>query len=176
MNQHATIIRLISGVQNIANSDPDVGDLLKVFFLPNFNFLLAQVIIRDIDLSEHTSTVGMEAWGTLTMKFLMNGGLIIWTTDVANIEIREETMENKMLTFGLLTPEIDSARSKMEHSEYKVHDDCISEAIGQIRNNIYCGSGNSGPILSRNSINLLVRGWWCTGVEINLEHQRDSVE
>ena len=85
--------------------------------------------------------------------------------DCANIEIREETVEDNMLTFGLLTPEIDSARSKMKHSEYRVLDDCLSEAIGQIRNNTYCGSDTSGPILSRNSINLLssglvmYRGW-----------------
>ena len=63
------IIRLITRVQHFANNDPDVGDLLKVFFLPHYNFSLAEVIIRANDLSEHT--------GTLTMKFLMNGGLII---------------------------------------------------------------------------------------------------
>ena len=78
--------------------------------------------------------------------------------DGANIEIREETVEDNMLTFGLLTPEIDSARSKMKHGEYKVHDDCLLEAIGQIRNNMYRGSDTSGPILNRNSINLLSSG------------------
>ena len=144
------IIRLITGVQHVANNEPDVGDLLKVFFPPNYNSSLAEVIIWANDFWEQTSTVGMEASGTLTKKFLMNCGLIIWTMDGANIEIREETVEDNMLTFGLLTPEIDSAHSKMKHGEYKVHDDCLSEAIGQIRNSMYYGSDTSGPILSRN--------------------------
>ena len=78
--------------------------------------------------------------------------------DGANIKIREETVEDNTLNFGLLTPEIDLARSKMKLGEYKVHDDCLSEAIGQIRNNMYCGSDTSGPILSRNLINLLSSG------------------
>ena len=43
---------------DVPNDDPDVDDLLKVFFLPNCNFSLAEVIIRAHDLSEHTSTVG----------------------------------------------------------------------------------------------------------------------
>ena len=88
----------------------------------------------------------------------MNGGLIIWTMDGANIEIREETGEDNMLTFGLLTPEIDSARFKMKYGEYKVHNNCLSEAIGQIRNNMYSGSDTSGPILSRKSTNLFRSG------------------
>ena len=70
----------------------------------------------------------------------MNGGLIIRTMDGANIEVREETGEDTMLNFGIPTPEIDSARSKMKYSEYKVHGDRLSEAIGQIRNIMYTQS------------------------------------
>ena len=71
----------------------------------------------------------------------------------ANIEIRAETGEDNMLTLRLLTAEIDSIRSKMKYGEYKVHDDRFSEAIDQIRNNIYCDSDTSGSILIRNTIN-----------------------
>ena len=35
------IIRLITVMQHVVNNDPDVGDLLKVFFLPNYNVPLA---------------------------------------------------------------------------------------------------------------------------------------
>ena len=100
----------------------------------------------------------MDSSGTLTMKFLMNGELIVGTMDAANIEIRQETGEDNMLTFGLLTPEIDSARFKVKHGEYKVHDDCFSEAIGQISNKMYCGSNTLGLILSQDSINLICSG------------------
>ena len=33
--QFRHIIRLITGVQHVVNNDPDVGDFLNVFFLPN---------------------------------------------------------------------------------------------------------------------------------------------
>ena len=71
------IFRLIMSVRLVVSSEQDVGDLLKVIFLPNYNFSLAEVVIAANDLSEHTSTVGMEASGTFSMKFLMNGTLSI---------------------------------------------------------------------------------------------------
>ena len=156
--QATYIIRLITGVQHVLNNDPDVGDLLKVSFLPNLNVSLAEVIIPANDLSVHISTAGMEASGTSNMKFVMKSGLIIGTVDGANIETREETGDDKMFTFGLLTPEIYSARCKMKYGEYKVHDDRISEAIGQIRNSMKCGQDTSGPILTQNTINPLSFG------------------
>lgn len=142
------IIRLINGVSQVVNHDPDVGNLLKVFFLPNYNVTLAEVIIPANDLSQHISTAGMEASGTSNMKFVMNGGLIVGTMDGANIEIREEQGADNMFTFGLLTEEIDSARNALKYGEYKVNDDRLKEAVSQIQSNKYCGSDTSEPILS----------------------------
>ncbi len=141
------IVRLVNGVSKVVNNDPDIGDALKVFFLANYNVTLAEVIIPANDLSQHISTAGMEASGTSNMKFVMNGGLIIGTMDGANIEIREEQGEENMFTFGLLTPEIESARNKVKYGEYKVRDDRLTEAINQIRNNKYCKSDTSEPII-----------------------------
>lgn len=142
------IIRLINGVSHVVNNDPAVGDLLKLFFLPNYNVTLAETIIPANDVSQHISTAGMEASGTSNMKFVMNGGLIVGTMDGANIEIREEIGEDNMFVFGLLTPEIDHARNQLKYGEYKVRDDRLSEAMNQIQSNMYCGSDTSGPIMN----------------------------
>ena len=84
------IIELINRVGSIVNADKDIGDLLKVVYLPNYNVSSAQIIIPASELSQHISTAGTEASGTSNMKFVMNGCLIIGTMDGANVEIAEE--------------------------------------------------------------------------------------
>ena len=39
------IIKLISAVGTKINTDPDIGDLLKLVFVPDYNVSLAEVII-----------------------------------------------------------------------------------------------------------------------------------
>jgi glycogen phosphorylase len=71
------IIKLILRISDVVNHDAEIGDLLKVVFIPNYNVSLAEIICPASDLSQHISTAGMEASGTSNMKFAMNGGLII---------------------------------------------------------------------------------------------------
>jgi glycogen phosphorylase len=141
-------IRLINGVSQVVNSDEDVGDLLKVFFMPNYNVTKAEIIIPANDLSQHISTAGTEASGTSNMKFVMNGGLIVGTMDGANIEIREEQGKDNMFIFGLLTEDVDQARNALKYGEYKVSDERLKEAMAQISRGMYCGQDTSEPILS----------------------------
>eukprot|EP00274_Cyanoptyche_gloeocystis_P008552 CAMPEP_0196651646 /NCGR_PEP_ID=MMETSP1086-20130531/682_1 /TAXON_ID=77921 /ORGANISM="Cyanoptyche gloeocystis , Strain SAG4.97" /LENGTH=432 /DNA_ID=CAMNT_0041981751 /DNA_START=69 /DNA_END=1367 /DNA_ORIENTATION=+ len=132
------IIRLITGVGKVVNDDKDVGDLLKVVFLANYNVSLAEVIIPANDISEHISTAGTEASGTSNMKFVLNGGLIVGTMDGANIEIREEVGDRNIFIFGCLTPEVEGLRHKMRFDRPKL-DPRMDEVLTQI------SAGKYGP-------------------------------
>ena len=110
--QAKRIVKLVNAVGKVVNSDPEIGDLLKVVFVPNYNVSVAEKIIPASELSQHISTAGTEASGTSNMKFSMNGCVLLGTLDGANVEIRDHVGHDNFFLFGALTEDIPRLRAE----------------------------------------------------------------
>ena len=132
------IIKLIHSVANVINKDPDIHDMIKVAFLPDYRVTLAEKIIPAADVSEQISTAGMEASGTGNMKFAMNGALTIGTLDGANIEIAEQVGGDNIYIFGLTVDEAEALRPRYEPKTFYEGDPDLKRVLKAIYSNRFC--------------------------------------
>ncbi|RNC68258.1 MAG: glycogen/starch/alpha-glucan phosphorylase [Desulfuromonadales bacterium] len=132
------MIRLINGVGEVVNADPDVAGRLKVVFFPDFNVTNGQMIYPAADLSEQISTAGKEASGTGNMKFSLNGALTIGTLDGANVEIREEVGEENFFLFGLTTKQVHNLKGGgYSPRSFYESNPALREVIDQIASGVF---------------------------------------
>eukprot|EP00249_Psilotum_nudum_P020776 c27841_g1_i1 orf=467-3457(-) len=143
--QAKRIVKLITDVGATINRDPEVGDLLKVIFVPDYNVSVAEALIPASELSQHISTAGMEASGTSNMKFAMNGCVLIGTLDGANVEIREAVGQENFFLFGAYAHEIAGLRKERLEGKF-IPDPKFEEAKDFIKNGSF-GSYDYTPLL-----------------------------
>ena len=163
-----TIIHLINSVGKVVNADKDVGDLLKVIFLEDYNVSKAEIITPASDISEHISTAGTEASGTSNMKFVLNGGLIIGTCDGANvglpsefyrflvdrytntlyqIEITREIGENHIFLFGNLAEDVEDLRHAHNYGRHAMDPDLV-KVFDAIQSNTFGDANQFSALVS----------------------------
>jgi len=134
-----SIIKLTNNIANVINNDSDVGDKLRLAFIPNYGVSKMQIICPATDLSEQISTAGKEASGTGNMKFMMNGAVTIGTYDGANIEILEAVGEENFFLFGLKADEVEMQKQHYQPEKIIEND----EDLKQVMHLLKCGHFNS---------------------------------
>ncbi|MBR4555502.1 MAG: glycogen/starch/alpha-glucan phosphorylase [Ruminococcus sp.] len=126
------IIKLISEIGRLIDSDKEVSGLIKVVFVQNYNVSYAEKLVAACDISEQISTAGTEASGTGNMKLMLNGAVTLGTLDGANIEIAEEAGEENEYIFGAKVEELEKIMPEYDPREILMKDEKIRRVLDKL--------------------------------------------
>lgn len=127
------IIKLITSVADVVNTDQDVCGRIKIVFLENYRVSLAEKVTPACDLSEQISTAGTEASGTGNMKFMINGALTIGTLDGANVEMREQMGKDNIYIFGMTVEEVAELKKNYDPLSFVDQNPELKQVLTQIK-------------------------------------------
>jgi starch phosphorylase len=136
------IIKFITEIGKLIDSDKDVSRKIKVVFVHNYRVSYAQKLIPGSDLSKQISTSGKEASGTGNMKFMLNGTPTFGTLDGANVEIVNESGEENNFIFGLKVEDIEEIQEQYDSKKYYEENPNIKRVVDSLIDGTFDDGGN----------------------------------
>ena len=128
------IIKLINELAFEIDNDPVFAGKIKVVFVENYSVTVSEYLMPATDVSEQISLAGREASGTGNMKAVLNGALMLCTTDGANIEIMQHCGRENHFEFGLKAEEIEDLKDRgINAVEYYNNSEIVKIVIDKLK-------------------------------------------
>ncbi len=141
------IIQLITRLAYEISLDPVLNSKIQVVFIENYSVTISELLMPATEVTEQISLAGREASGTGNMKAVINGALMMCTSDGANIEISDECSHENAFEFGLTSDEVDKIKSRgYNATEYYINSERVRSVLDKM--NIGVGGESFADLVS----------------------------
>ncbi len=111
------IIKLLCSLSEEIERNPQIREKLRIVYLEDYRVTMSELLMPASEISEQISLAGTEASGTGNMKLMLNGAITLGTMDGANVEIRDAVGDENIITFGMLTEEVNKRKITGYHPQ-----------------------------------------------------------